>query len=90
MLLPFPRVIVKKSLHIGNCANHRNGFILLCSLAGEQYRQMERDEEYDLDFMKVTADTLVQALIELTAGRSKSFVHQPITDSLIYLQSKTE
>jgi hypothetical protein len=35
---------------------------------------MEGDEEYDLDFMKVTADTLVQALIELTAGRSQSCV----------------
>jgi hypothetical protein len=43
-------------------------------LAGEQYRQMEGDEEYDLDFMKVTADTLVQALVELTTGRSKSCV----------------
>jgi hypothetical protein len=43
-------------------------------LAGEQYRQMEGDEEYDLDFMKVTTDTLVQALIELTAGRYPSCV----------------
>jgi hypothetical protein len=55
-------------------AANRNGFILLCSLAGEQYRQMEGDEEYDLDFMKVTADTLVQALIELTTGRYPSCV----------------